>query len=725
MACGGGLTAASLNEENIDPLLQGKTLYSNNCAQCHGHFSESNKKFKSENQISAAIQNVTQMSFLKNLDSNKIAMIAEALMEGVVESEDFTVISPRNNASVTSSFIINGKCILGLQIALSGDFGTKLFTCNGNYSFVVSNLQSGIKTFKVTQQNPTGYIELNRSVIYTVADPISDSVEQTLNNSCTTSGEDVALNPIKRMSKIEYINSLKTLFFDSHWNLFYPSIQSFIDSIPNDQVMDSITTYMRFSKTKSEVKFEHIDQFHKIAEAVSIYFGTIGLDQQRRIFGNCFFYDNTQITCAESFIRSFGLKTFSRPVSTAEFNDARAIYLAETSSRLEGLKSVIYYFLMSPQFLFHMEIESNQSADVITLTQFEIARKISFLITSELPDAYMLNLAQTGQLLSSAQRIAAVNYLVTTYPDKTKETYWQFIKEWLGKNRNEQFPSSSKLSGMVNGLFNPSTQGEEVREGMKDELRKMFEYYTFTNPSGFSEILTNSNSFSTNTLVSSLNGVAAWNGTGAPQNFPANQKRGFLTSSALLTTGGTSNNPFHVGGMIYKHILCREFGNTPAPQDLIPGDNTGQLKTTRDHFSSLTPNGSSCMNCHSQINPLGFPFEDYDFLGRHRNGFEKIYNTNGEEINQLQVDATSTPYLAKRDIAVTGALDLIQKIDQSKESHACFAKQYFRFANYRKDTPEDSCSIKRAYQAIKTGTVLDMIKSIVADDNFIKRRINP
>ena len=130
------------------------------------------------------------------------------------------------------------------------------------------------------------------------------------------------------------------------------------------------------------------------------------------------------------------------------------------------------------------------------------------------------------------------------------------------------------------------------------------------------------------------------------------------------------------------------------------------------------------MNCHDHINPLGFSFEDFDFLGRPRNGFEKFYDETASYIDELRTDTTASVKLSDKDIGVDGSLDFIDKLNQSKEAHLCFAKQYLRFSMGRKDTLKDSCTIKRAFEKAKTGTVLDILKEITSDANFTKRRIN-
>ncbi len=722
------IDSGSGDESGNPSLTLGIESYSNNCMMCHGVIGSSNKRNSSVSSIQGAIQSVPQMSFLSTLSSNEINAIELALRDEV-QTPPFYISSPAENENVSSSFVITGNCIQGSTINLAGSFGEQTFSCSGSFSFLVSSNQSGQRSFSITQELGGAIEVLNRSVNYIVGFGLSETVTSELAGMCSQEGEDVSHSPVRRLSKAQYINSLKP--FVRNWAGFYGLAKPNFDSIPDDVVTDSISTYLRYTRANVDISFEHILAYHNVATAL-VDFVTLTATDVRFIYANnvenisnlnCWFYNNTGEACSDALIVSLGRRFFSRPLTSAELLEAEAVYDAETE-QVEGVRSLIYYFMMSPEFLFQLEVESTPVNDILNLTQYELANKISLQLTNSIADNHMLGLARDGLLTSSLEISQAVDYLINTYPQEVRDTYWEFVSEWLGKTKYEEFPYSNKLNGMVSSLFDINTEGGLVREGMKEDLRNMFEHYTFNSAGSFSDVLTNNNSFITEPLVANIHGVNVWDRNPASIiSYAPNSKKGFLTSSALITQGGSSNNPFHMGGTVYKHVLCKQFGDTPAPEDLDPGEPSGNLTTTRDHFASLTPNGSSCMNCHSQINPLGFSFEEFDFLGRKRNGFERFFDESGNYIDQLQVDSTASVNLSDQDIGIDGALDLIDKIDQSKEAHVCFAKQYFRFSQARLDTEKDSCTIQRAFEVSKNGSILDIMKAIVSDPNFAKRRI--
>lgn len=64
--------------------LDGKALYNNNCASCHGAVASSTKMGRSQTQIVSSIQNIPQMSSLKSLSTAEIQAITQALQPVVL-----------------------------------------------------------------------------------------------------------------------------------------------------------------------------------------------------------------------------------------------------------------------------------------------------------------------------------------------------------------------------------------------------------------------------------------------------------------------------------------------------------------------------------------------------------------------------------------------------------------------------------------------------------------
>jgi hypothetical protein len=75
-----------------------------------------------------------------------------------------------------------------------------------------------------------------------------------------------------------------------------------------------------------------------------------------------------------------------------------------------------------------------------------------------------------------------------------------------------------------------------------------------------------------------------------------------------------------------------------------------------------------CNSCHALINPLGFPFEKYDAIGKLR------LNDNGKPVD------TSGAYKSRNGSSVKfgDATDLARFIANSDEAHAAFTEKLFQ-----------------------------------------------
>ncbi|MNS79478.1 hypothetical protein D3C72_1131340 [compost metagenome] len=256
-------------------------------------------------------------------------------------------------------------------------------------------------------------------------------------------------------------------------------------------------------------------------------------------------------------------------------------------------------------------------------------------------------------------------------------------------------------------------------------MKDMFGYYTVDKPGTFTELLTSDKSFASSTKLAQVYSTPVWSAGQTPPTIPSTESRlGFLTKAAMTIHGGDRNNPFATGGTMFKHVLCRQFASpggifTPAVVD------PSIARTTRQHYEALVPRGSSCINCHGQLEPFGMPFEQYDIFSRNRNNVEKIYADNGTFMADKATDTTHSVVLGTQTVSVDNAVTLVNRINDSKEAHVCFATQIYRNHFGRLSTSDDACMLSRiADKASANGTVLDILKALAIDAGFRQRRMN-
>ena len=95
------------------------------------------------------------------------------------------------------------------------------------------------------------------------------------------------------------------------------------------------------------------------------------------------------------------------------------------------------------------------------------------------------------------------------------------------------------------------------------------------------------------------------------------------------------------GAWVLENILGTPPSPPPPDVEPLPTD-TRKAKTIRDQLE-LHREHAACNNCHRKIDPLGFPFENFDVVGRWRDHYKSsrakvdpsAVLSNGEEINDI------------------------------------------------------------------------------------------
>jgi hypothetical protein len=362
---------------------------------------------------------------------------------------------------------------------------------------------------------------------------------------------------------------------------------------------------------------------------------------------------------------------------------------------------------------------------MLVLDQYALASRISYLVTGSTPDKKMLQLATDGKISTAVDISSAVDYLVATYPTKVKENIWQFTSEWL-RLTSSNFPNSPRAAAISNSFINlAGGEGSTFRKAALQEMKDMFGYYTVDRPGSFTDLLTSDKSFASNAKLAQVYNTPMWTAGQTPPTLPSTEKRvGFLTKAAMTIHGGDRNNPFATGGTIFKHVLCRQFGSPGGIFTPAVIDNT-VVRTTRQYYEAIVPRGSSCIGCHGQMEPFGMPYEQFDIFSRNRNNMEKVYDDNGTLLADRPTDTTQSPTFGNQTLSVDNALSLVNRINDSKEAHVCFATQIYRNHFGRMSTSADACMLSRiAEKASSNGSVIDILKALAIDASFRQRRMN-
>ena len=103
--------------------------------------------------------------------------------------------------------------------------------------------------------------------------------------------------------------------------------------------------------------------------------------------------------CAQTTIANLATLAYRRPPTGSETAGLMAIYNADADFDT-GIQDVINALLMSPKFLFvyYASPQSQVSGQAFSIDDYGLAARLSFALWQTMPDATLLQLAQSGQL---------------------------------------------------------------------------------------------------------------------------------------------------------------------------------------------------------------------------------------------------------------------------------------------------------------------------------------
>jgi hypothetical protein len=179
------------------------------------------------------------------------------------------------------------------------------------------------------------------------------------------------------------------------------------------------------------------------------------------------------------------------------------------------------------------------------------------------------------------------------------------------------------------------------------------------------------------------------------------QRAGVLTHPYLLAGFAytATSSPIHRGVFIARSLLGRSLRPPPEAVSPLAPDLHPDLSTRERVTLQTSP--QMCQACHNMINPLGFPLEPFDAVGRFRR----------EEKGKL-IDARGL-YLTTsgKEHAFTGPRELAMFLAESDETHTAFVEQFFHYL------------VKQPIRAYGPDMPSELKKSFVEHDFSIRRLV--
>jgi mono/diheme cytochrome c family protein len=355
---------------------------------------------------------------------------------------------------------------------------------------------------------------------------------------------------------------------------------------------------------------------------------------------------------------AFASRAWRRPLTLDEKAKLRAYYRkARTTLSLDhqdAIRALLARVLMSPAFLYRTETVARGAEK--PLGGSEIASRMSFFLWSSLPDDELRRAASAGELASPAKLAAQVRRMLAD--PRARRFATEFFGQWLG------FYGFDRYTGVDPGRFPEFT--DEVKSAMYDEAVSTFEYivrnerpvmefldadYAFLNQAlvKFYDLKLKKDTVVTDTMVK-VDGARAFNRGGVIR----------LGSVLTSTSAPLRTSPVKRGDWVLRRLLGTPTPPPPADAGTLPADDHAFEGMTLRQKLTQHKRNATCAACHMRIDPLGFPLEGFDAVGRTRAAYSdgKAVDDTGEfaDKSTLVGSAGLAAYLRSQDTQVMKTL---------------------------------------------------------------------
>jgi mono/diheme cytochrome c family protein len=351
------------------------------------------------------------------------------------------------------------------------------------------------------------------------------------------------------------------------------------------------------------------------------------------------------------YCRRFAERAFRRPLDDEQ---QRALIDRRFDGAVDletAVKQAVLLVLKSPRFLYCELGDRNVDG-------YDVATRLSLGLWDSLPDRPLLDAAQAGQLATREQVARQAERMLTDLRSRAKLR--EFFLQWL---KVQPAPDLIKDPRQFPG-FDAALSAD-----LRTSLELFLEDVLWGESGDFRELLLADYLY--------VNGpLAKMYGVDLPPEaefqkvvVDPGQRAGVLShpyvAATFAYTGASS--PIHRGVFIARSVLGRSL--RPPPQAVVPLPPDLHADLTTRQRVTLQTSAKSCQQCHGLVNPLGFPLEHFDAIGRYRK------EEKGHAIDATGSYQTRSDQTAKLD----GARDLAKFLAASEETHTTLVEQLFQY----------------------------------------------
>ena len=353
--------------------------------------------------------------------------------------------------------------------------------------------------------------------------------------------------------------------------------------------------------------------------------------------------------CATKIIATLARRAYRRPINKDEIPALMIPYKSarDNKSFEEGIRLALQRILVSPDFLFRVEVDPAKAASgsAYRVSDVALISRLSFFLWSSIPDDELLGLAERGKLKEPAVLEQQVKRMLAD--PRANTLFSNFVGQWLYlRNIETVLPDPAAFPDFDENLRVALARETELFfESMLREDRSLLDLlradYTFLNE-----------------RLARHYGIPGIHGSEFRRVTLTNDERkGLLGQGSVLTVTSYPNrtSPTLRGKWLLENLLGSPPPPPPPDVPSLKEDKDVSLLTMRQRMA-LHQASPVCSSCHSRMDPLGFALENFDGLGRWRAGVD----SSGILPDGTKIDGPAglrSVLLSKKDQVVTTATE--------------------------------------------------------------------
>ena len=280
-----------------------------------------------------------------------------------------------------------------------------------------------------------------------------------------------------------------------------------------------------------------------------------------------------------------------------------------------GIEFALRRLLVDPKFLFRIEPDppratgGGAASPTYSLSDLELASRLSFFLWSSIPDDELLDAAEQGRLRDPAVLERQVRRMLAD--PRASMLAENFAVQWLELRSVADARPAAPHAHVFDDTLRQSFQREtelffdSIVRGNRGVMELLTADYTFLNAR-----------LAKHYQIPNVQGTH-FRRVRLPEDSP---RRGLLGHGSILTVTSYPNrtSPVLRGKYILNNILGTPPPDPPADVPALTQKVTQtKVATMRERMAQHRSN-PACATCHNMIDPAGFALENFDAIGRWR-----------------------------------------------------------------------------------------------------------